>query len=301
MKPFLIKLPIFLLLFVVFLTALLNFYGRYADPFYEKFTTPKQYSMILGASRALRGIRPQVLDSSLSKNNYALPTYNFSFTIKQASYGKSYLQAVKRKLDSSVTNQLFIVTVNPWMLANRTPNARVESDSILLEDPPHNMLNMTATPNFEYLIKNFRFFNFRHIFRKENKLHKDGWLEPNLRPYTSEQFLERKQSNVSLYINMAKDSRISKYRLYWLQNTILYLKRYGRVVVVRMPVDKEFLVVENKFWKNFDSEMENITASESIDYFNFSVNKWSTYDGQHLDKNGSKLFSRALSDSIKNE
>lgn len=299
MKTFLIKVVLFFVIVICCLTLLLHYYGRYADPFYEKFTTPKQFSMILGDSRSLQGIRPQVLDSTLKNDKYKLPTYNFSFTIKQAAYGNSYLEAVKKKLDFSANNQLFILTVNPWMLANRTPKDPIESDSILLTDPPYNMGNMTMKPNFEYFIKNYRFFDFESIYKRSNELHKNGWMEPNVGPYSRAEFLEWRNNNIELYKERAKESRISNYRLSGLHKTITYLKRYGRVILVRMPIDNEILEVENKFWYNFDSAIENIAKPETIDYFNFSVNKWSTYDGQHLDNVGSSLFTRVLSDSIK--
>ncbi|GGK60444.1 MULTISPECIES: hypothetical protein [Flavobacteriaceae] len=308
MKKICRKITLFIILVVSFITVLLNYYGGYIDPFYEKFTTPKQFSMILGDSRAMQGIQPKVLDSNLKESNYKLPIYNFSFTIKQATYGASYLNAIKRKLDTTFNNQLFVVTVNPWMLANRTPKLLVESDSIIMNEPPHNITNMTMKPNIEYFIKNFRFFNFRGVFSKNNKLHKDGWseihiddwLEENNFPKNKEIFLERKHNQMSLFGNFAKRWNTSKYRLNWLEKTIVYLQQYGKVFVVRMPIDKEILEIENEFWSDFDIEIDNISKNTQIDYFNFSNNTWSTYDGQHLDKFGGKSFAERLSELIKN-
>jgi len=281
------------------MTLLLNNYGGYIDPFYEKFTTPKQFSMILGGSRALQGISPKVLDSCLKKSNYKLPTYNFSFTIAQAVYGPSFLSALKRKLDTNATNQLFIVTVNPWVLSNRTPKSKVESDSIYKNTPPHNMNFMSLEPNVEYLVKNFRYFNFESIFKKNYFLHKNGLSEAINFQNDKHVYLERKKNQIDAFKNWSLDWDISKYRLNWLNKTIKYLQKYGKVIVVRMPIDKEFLEIENKFWNHFDIDMETITKNAEIDYFNFSKNWWSTYDGHHLDKNGGKMFTTKLSELIK--
>ena len=78
---------------------------------------------------------------------------NCDFTIAQTAYGPSYLNAIKRKLDSTVHNQLFIVTVNPWMLSNRKPELIIESDMLFENMPPHNMNYMDINPNFEYFVK----------------------------------------------------------------------------------------------------------------------------------------------------
>jgi hypothetical protein len=93
MRKFIKKAIIFFIIIILFLSVLLNKYGGYLDYFYEKFTTPKQFSLVLGDSRAMQGIQPKVLDSCLQNSKFKLPTYNFSFTIAQASYGPSYLTA----------------------------------------------------------------------------------------------------------------------------------------------------------------------------------------------------------------
>lgn len=308
MKKFLKKITVLIILVGIFITLLLNNFGANIDPFYEKFTTHEQSSMIFGDSRAMQGIQPKVIDSCLENSTYKLPSFNFSFTIKQIEYGPSYLKSIKRKLDTLSHNQLFVITVNPWMLANRTPKSKMESDSILANMPPHNMRFMNFSPNVEYLVKNYSYFKFNTLFNNNYKLHKngwsefhlDGWLEENNFPQNKEAFLERKQSQIELYSNKAKKESVSQYRLNWLNKTIVYLQQYGKVVLVRMPIDKEILEIENKFWSHFDDEIKAISKNRKIDYFNFSTNIWSTYDGQHLDVYGSKKFTIKLSELIKN-
>lgn len=300
MKKFLKKIAIFLILLCSGLIILLNNYGGYLDYFYEKFTTPKQFSMILGDSRAMQGIQPSVLDSCLAKSKYKLPTYNYSFTIAQTSYGPSYLKAIKRKLDTSSYNQLFIITVNPWMLANRTPKLKLESDSIFQNTPPHNMIYTSMKPNLEYFIKNYHYFHFKSIFRRNNKLHKNGWLEENNLPKDKQIFLEWKSKQIEMFNNWKREWRVSEYRLKWLTNTVNYLNKFGEVKLVRLPLDIEILEIENKFWKHFDIDMNVISENTQVDYLNFSAsNKWKTYDGHHLDKYGGKLFTIYLSELIK--
>tara|TARA_R110001583_G_scaffold58230_1_gene173831 strand:- start:72 stop:986 length:915 start_codon:yes stop_codon:yes gene_type:complete len=302
MIRFLKKIIIFIIIGVIFLTLLLSYYGGYLDYFYEKFTTAKQYSFILGDSRAMQGIQPKVLDSCLQKSKYKLPTYNFSFTIAQIAYGPSYLSAIKRKLDTTVYNQLFIVSVNPWMLANREPRLANESDALFLKSPPHNMEIMNVSPNFEYIIKNFNYFHFKAVFRKNSKLHKDGWLEENNLPTSKKIFEEWKANQILMFNSWVTKWEISNFRIRWLSNSIAYLKKYGTVVLIRMPIDNEILFVETAFWKDFDVDINKLSVQHDIVYFNFSgKNEWKTYDGHHLDKFGGKLFSVKLSEEIKKQ
>lgn len=302
MSKFLKKALLFTSISLILFTFYLRIYGGYIDFFYDKFTTPKQYSLILGDSRAMSGILPKVLDSCLVNTKYQTPTYNFSFTIAQATYGPSYLKSLKRKLNTKSNNQLFIVQVTPWMLANRHPQIKEESDVYLQNSPPHNMVNMTSNPNIEYLIKNYDNFNFKGIFRKNSVLYKDGHLVNNDLPTNELVFQEWKKSNLDIFSKWEKEWTTSEYRINWLQNSVTYLKQYGTVFIVRMPFDKEFLEMDNKFWPEFDNDMEKIARNDKVTYLNYSKQSdWSTFDGLHLDKNSAKLFSQSLCNDIKKQ
>jgi hypothetical protein len=259
--------------------------------------------MIIGDSRSFQGIQPKVLDSCLAKSKYSnISNYNFSFTIAQASYGPSYLQAIKRKVDTAKnTDGLFIISVNPWVLANRKPNNKIESDKMFKNMPPHNMKMMSKSPNFEYLVKNFNYFHFKSIFRKNNKLHKDGWLEENNLPKDKKTFIKWKANQIRIFEEFSNDWKKSDYRLEWLSNTINFLNKHGNVVLVRMPVDSEILNIEAEFWNDFDKDIIMISDMNNVEYLNFTkTNIWKTYDGHHLDKFGGKLFSIELSRLISN-
>ena len=67
-----------MLVFLI-ITILLNNYGGVIDSFYKKFTTSKQFSIVLDVSRAMQETQPKVRDSFFKKENYKLSSYNFSF------------------------------------------------------------------------------------------------------------------------------------------------------------------------------------------------------------------------------
>src|SRR5690606_28020264 len=142
MKKFLLKCFVFFVLVILIISTVLIQYGGYVDYFYEKFTTPKSKSLILGDSRSLQGIQPSIIEQELQDTEIDFPILNYSFTFAQIAYGKPYLESIKRKLDHSSENGLFILSVHPFLMANRTGNHE-ERDSIFFEEnmPPHNMNN----------------------------------------------------------------------------------------------------------------------------------------------------------------
>lgn len=293
------KVLVLSLLVILSLSVILNRYGPYIDYFYGKFTTPKQYSLITGDSRAFQSISPYVLDSCLRETNFKLPTYNFAFTISQISYGPSYLSSIKRKLCKDSGDQLFIVTVNPWVLSNRDPELDDESDHAFKNMPPNNMRFTSMKPNAEYVIKNFKYFHFKSLFNKRSWLCKNGlYVDMNYPPdvRTSQEW---KSKQVAMLKQFAEDWEPSRYRLEWLSKTISYLNKYGTVFLVRTPLEPELLMVENDYWIGFDTDMEIAAKLNDICYFNYSqCNKWNTYDGQHLYPNDVIGFTKELSKDI---
>ena len=300
MKTFLIKSLLFLILVTSIVSTVLITSGGYVDYFYEKFTTPKAKSLILGDSRSMQGIQPTVINNDLLNQYFELPILNYSFTIAQISYGPLYLESIKKKLDSTSKNGLFIVTVNPWILSKREKDN--EQRGVYFEEgmPPHNMNFVNMDPNFEYFFKNFNYFHFKSIIRRTSKMHKDGWLEESNLPKDSVMLNVWKKKQIDLYTNWSKVWKKSVYRLTSLMETINYLKGFGTVTLIRMPIDKHLLQIEENFWNNFDKDILNLAKKTNVKYINFSKdNIYETYDGNHLDKYGGVTFTKNLCDSIR--
>lgn len=301
MKKFLIKCIIFFLIVIGIVSSLLILGGGYIDYFYEKFTTPKANSFILGDSRSMQGIQPAVINNYFTSSDYELPIMNYSFTIAQIAYGPLYTESIKRKLDTDTKHGLFILTVNPWILSSRENDN--EEAGVFFETgmPPHNMIFVDQNPNFEYLIKNYNYFHFKSIIRRTSKMHKDGWLEESNLPKDSVMFNNWKESQISLYKKYASQWKKSTFRLKSLEKLISYLKRYGQVILLRMPIDTKINEIENNYWNHFDEDIMSISSKTNVKYFNFSFdNNYKTYDGNHLDKFGGVDFTKNLCDSIYN-
>ena len=182
MKTFLIKSLSFLIVIILLISLFLYNYGGYVDYFYNKFTTPKAASIIIGDSRALQGIQPQIINDVLKNEEFELPMFNYSFTIAQSLIGPIYRKSILKKIDSNTRNGLFIISINPWMLGSKKENNNYKGEFKEAGTPPHNMSIVSMNPNFEYLLKNYNYFHFKAVFKKKSYLHKDGWLEENNLP-----------------------------------------------------------------------------------------------------------------------
>lgn len=299
MKKFLLKTFLFFLLTVFGLSIILVNYGGYVDYFYEKFTVSKQTSMILGDSRSLQGIQPRIVDQHLNDSSFELPMFNYSFTIAQINYGKPYTESIIKKLQPSKKG-LFIVSVHPWLFTEREGDDLENHVYSETTKPPYNMAFVNVNPNFEYLIRNFQYFHFETIIRKTVKLHKDGWLEESNLPKDTVDLNHWKNLQIKMYKDFSIRWEESPKRVEDFTEMIKFLQQNGRVVLVRMPVDSTILNIENRFWSNFDEEMNRLGDEHNITYFNFSKSdKFRTYDGNHLDKHGGIAFTKELCDSIK--
>lgn len=302
MKQFIIKGIIFTCLIFSIISFVLVYYGGYVDYFYEKFTTPKAKSFIIGDSRSLQGIQPAVIDNYFN-NRFSSPILNYSFTIAQVSYGPLYSESIKRKLDNSGDNGLYILIVHPWILSTRESDD--EENGVFFEEnkPPHNMKYVNFSPNFEYFFKNLGYFHFRSIFRKTSKLHKDGWLEESNLPKDKTILKNWTSNQVSMYSGYSKQWKKSTYRLKSLDSLINYLNPLGTVCLVRMPVCREILEIEENYWSDFDKDIGDITDRHGVCYVNFKSmsHTFEYYDGNHLNKFSGKSFTKLLCDSINNQ
>jgi hypothetical protein len=302
MKKFIIKSVLFLCVVIGVLTFVLLKYGGYVDYFYEKFTTPKSHSFILGDSRSLQGIQPEIINNYFKESDLELEVLNYSFTLKQIAYGAPYLESIKRKIDKTTKNGLFIISVHPFTLSSRNKNNEEDNGIFFEADmPPHNMKFVNTSPNYEYLIRNFDFFHFRGVFRQSSKTHKDGWLEETNLPKDTILLNTWKSNQIKLYGDFSKEWMPSETRIKYLIKTVVFLKKYGEVVIVRLPVDREIQMIENKYWNEFNNDLGNIANTSKAQYINFNTaqNQFKTYDGIHIDKFSGVEYTKALCDSIR--
>jgi hypothetical protein len=275
---------IFISIYIIFLQA-----DGYSDDFYIKFTTPKQSSLILGTSRAAQGIQPNVLHDILSKN-----IFNYAFTASSSPYGPTYFNSIKKKL-APIKNGTFILTVDPWSISSTAKNPNNIKEFRELKGVLAKTSVVDAKPNFEYLFYSFN-HNYASIFKKDSSmfLHNDGWLEVsvNMEPKNVKR---RTKKKINDYLDIVNDYHYSEIRHQYLDKTIDYLKQYGNVYLIRLPIDPEMMVIENKLLPNFDEKI-SLTKAKCNGYLDLTpLNSEYTYtDGNHIYKESGKLVSKKI-------
>ncbi len=300
MKHFLIKGILFLVICLT--TFYLVFYlaDGYTDGMYLKFTSPKQTSLVLGTSKATQGIKPVVLNESLNRDDI----YNYAFTVVHSPYGPYYFESIKRKLEKTNQDGIFILQVDPYSISSTARNPENPEMFREKETAVGMIRNVNNKPNLEYLLWHYPhqfIFIFKRRFGKVGKgfLHDDGWVETT-RDMDSIEIEKRIQSKAKAYKRNNTEYKLSRIRLSYLEKTIEYLQTYGKVYLVRIPVAKPLFDLENELDPEFDLKMQNIAGKLTIPYFNFSemFNEFNYSDGNHLSSQSSELFSKILAKEI---
>ncbi|MDH7446576.1 hypothetical protein [Aquimarina sp. 2201CG14-23] len=300
MRVLILKLGLFSIICLSILTFVLMSYGGNVDYFYEKFTTPKAKSMIIGDSRSFQGIQPSVMNEYFEGKGYDIPMLNYSFTIAQAIIGPLYNESILKKLDDTADNGIFIISITPEMLTSHIDYDNKKNEFREDGQPPHNMNFVDVNPNYEYLVKNLSFFHFKAMFRKSSTVHKDGWLEESNLPTNPEIFADWKKGQIDLFLRDREKYPLSDVRIKSLNTLIQELEKHGNVYLIRMPISKEFLGYEEKYYPGFDALVNSISKTHNVPYFDFNKKEkiYETYDGHHIDKFSGKEFTKNLCDLI---
>lgn len=284
----------------LFLTVLgLSFLADgYTDPFYIRFTTPKQQNLIIGTSRAAQGLQPEAFKSILNRD-----ISNYAFTVAHSPFGSVYLESIKRKHNRE-KGGFFIVAVDPWSISNWS---ELPDDSTSFRENNlclNNTRIVNLNPNLLYLYKNFNGIkkDLFSISTDSMFLHKDGWLEINI-AMDSVSVTDRIKSKVKSYRKEnLPTAALSKVRLEYLLKTIKYLNEFGEVYLIRLPVHKDMLAIENELMPYFDEVIKEAIHT-SKDYLDLtkSNNIFEYTDGNHLYKTSGKEVSIIIANWIKEQ
>ena len=301
---------------ILLIHLLLAFFANgTTDSYYQKFASPRKSSLVLGTSRALQGVIPTVVDSVLEFNENS-SLYNFAFTILSSPYGKVYYNAIKNKVDTT-KNGYFIVTIDPWAISEKKHSKNIEYDtrSVLYE-----MNDFSSRPNFEYLFRKypngwgmivFKRLEIYMLKKKNKQLNNSiqgsftevddyGWL--NVYTSMDSSFIKRKEKeNFKSYIKTAQNKEFSLYRYDYMIKTINYLKNYGDVYLVRLPVHNEMYKIETNYMCDFEIRIKSaINLSNGYLDMNKSVlQNYQFTDGNHLFKESAKDASIKIGKWIK--
>ncbi len=288
---------------VFLVTFMIMFVNGKGDPYYLKVASPKQNSLIVGTSRAAQGLIPEVINNSAIDFNK--PIYNFSFTMTNSPYGKSYLEAIKKKTKTSIQNNgLFILEVSPLSISfNKVTSPNEEEDEFReVNNFLSKISSVSEKPNFEYLLKYYPHAYYKMIlrnFRKQMILQEDGWLKINI-SMDSARVQKRKEGKYRAYKEQFKKHSFSSIRERYLNETIDYLSNLGAVYLVRLPLGKEMYQMEQEYMPSFDKKMEEIARKKQVVYINIAPESkaYQTTDGNHLHKKSARKVTQELIKSM---
>lgn len=306
MRAFLKRSLVFMLLpIAVFIAAIHSADGR-TDPFYLRFTTPRQSSLVLGDSRAAQGIHPQVLDSILHAGGHAVKLFNYAFSLGNSDYGKAYFESIGKKLAPTGKDGVFVLSVDPWGIsgdAGRTDaeeEAHEQKRSLLAR---MDFVNMR--PNVEYLLNDYQsafltlLFPLPGVRSGRLVLHENGWLETNI-DLSPKEVSKRIAAKTLTYRGKMSSSAFSPWRAAYLSRTIDLLKQHGTVLLVRVPVHSNIAAVEEEYMPAFNFYMQRLAAEKGIHYLAIPPDdsKWEFTDGNHLPPRSGAGVSRIIGEEL---
>lgn len=281
--------------FVLFFIVIYNANG-YTDPYYLRFTTPKQQSLILGTSRAAQGLKPKIF-----KKQLGLDIYNYAFTVTHSPYGPVYLNSLKNKLDKNRNNNAtFIITVDPWSISSITEDPNNVNDFRENELCLGNTSIVDANPNFSYIFNNLsgKYATIITNYKRKKYLHRNGWLEVSVR-MDSASVESRIESKLKMYREYLRMHNFSDLRYQYLHKTIDYLREFGKVYLVRLPIHQKIMNIENELMPDFNDKMLSLEVFTD-GYLDMTPlnNQFQYTDGNHLYKESSKLVSEKIASWI---
>ena len=278
MKLFLSKLLMRLIASVVGLILFTSFFTNYAknkyEPYYVKLLNKTDKGLILGDSRALQGINPECLN---------FPTFNFAFTIGHSPFDDSYLKLIRKKVDTtSKVKRHHIISVTPWSILN-PENTDQDINPYFSEK----LILPFTNPNWEYIYKfwDLSFVNSLKLLRNKGYTTNFSWNNQNID--SSELYKEyprRMREKIQNYKLKYKVQNLTlqSHRVKNLINIIKYLNKTGSISIVRLPVSKEMLELENQIFPDLNDLCNKLAKGNKIEFINLTDLDVQTTDGNHI-------------------
>ena len=260
--------------------------GRIGD-IYPRIITPRQHSLVIGTSRAAQSVNPLILNECL-KELYTPDLYNFAFHLDISSYNPYYVEAIRKKLlPYDGQKHYFILAVDPWSF-----------DDGVVSPLELSLRSVSSRLNLEFIVKNFTRSWFTP-FPTYSYVNRYGRTEVYYEPRNEEEWRQRVKARLAVYEGRAAQFVYSTSREHVCRQLITELSKRGDVYLVRIPVSKPMLDLENKVCKDFSKIMQQLAHEKGVWFFDFSHEDYRTTDGNHLTLKEGDRFSRALADSIR--
>lgn len=262
------------------------------DHFYWK-TTSKGDHLIIGGSRAQKGISPAILSKELELEGNFL---NIAFTLVNSPYGEYYSNFIQKKLNINNKAQLFILEANAGLIMDFAGEEQARERDFRIYD----LFFVNIHPNIEYFIRNSNanYYTLKQLLMKserlhEHKTHRDGWVEFIDQRDT---FIPLERMRIFSHEFVKNQNREKSFR-----SLVENLADKGKVFLVRLPIHEEVTKLEdneNEFFSDMMNETANISNVYYLDYSRDGSN-YSFYDYyHHLTGTSARQFSKQLAKDI---
>lgn len=299
-------LPLVVIGYAIFLT------GKQTDDFYKRFTSSPQHSLILGSSRG-SGINPEILDQKIQPKYPHVKCYNYAFTWGHSPFGPKYLESISKKLDQKTKDGIFVVIVEPTALM--VDRAKPDSPEYYFENDKSvaktNFVNVN--PNLEYLIESYdysltRALNLKILPPKNPmanvRVLDNGKMDVKMiKEYSPEKRAEENSRKMVEFQQRIDGLKWSEKRLKYLEETITYLQKHGKVILLRMPINEVPYQIENNAIPFFDEKIKELSKKLKVNYtnYNLTANDYQCIDEVHLSNQSMTDFSKKLAEKIVSE
>jgi hypothetical protein len=273
-------------------------FNGHTDDHYERISSPRQAALILGTSRAAQGLVPEEIDArSLGS---AARLYNFAFTSATSPYGRTYYEAIERKLVRLPLGQpgLFLLEVSPLAISIGKGKAATfrEDEGFLAK-----LHSVSLAPNVEYPFyvadRGYDIID-RTVRRWRGRtrlfLHADGWLE--VTPVEAGRVEDNIRTKLEDYGATFEANEYSPERAAYLERTLALLTPLGRTALVLVPIDPRLRALERGYMPDFDARMRALAERWQVTYADLSDldAEVATNDGNHLRRDSARRVSREL-------
>ncbi len=292
-------LPLLVIAYAIYLT------GKNTGDFYKRFTSPPQNSLILGSSRG-SSINPAILDSIVQSKYPDVKFYNYAFTWGHSPYGPKYLESIKKKLDPNTKNGLFILVVEPTsLMVDRTkpdePSFYFENDKSVAKTKFVNI-----SPNLEYLVESYDYSITYELNKKiippknpmvDLQILDNGKMQVTMiKDFPPKQRAEVNKQKMQEFRERINGLKWSTNRVNYLEETIVFLKNHGKVIMVRTPINKVPYNIENTSVPYFDIKLNELAKKTNVSYINYNnyKNNYHCIDEVHLSQESMTRFSKEL-------
>ena len=151
--------------------------------------------------------------------------FNYAMTLANSPYGKVYFESIKRKLDTSSKNGIFILEVNPWSICSETLDPNDESNFREADLFLSKLNCVDCNPNIEYLARHYSdaYINLWRDTYSPLILHPNGWLEVNVSIDYAAVLV-----NTQTKMNQYRNDVLPKYHFSDVRYE--YLKKLGKII-----------------------------------------------------------------------